>query len=356
MSHHTVSNVADEEQVFSPLRRHCRWHRAVAPSRRFPPWRPPSHPLFGLGGQSAALVAAEAAPRRMSGRAKGATAGTVTSEDLNYLIYRYLQESGFNHSAFTFGYESFINKSNINGASVPPGALVAFLQKGLQYCEVEAQVASDGPDEIEPPTTLLQAASDMVSGARRKAKSKRQRTKGPAAPEQSLDVAAQDVTVLSGHAKEVFVCSWNPGHALLASGSGDSSARIWNLESGVSDAKRSVVLDHDLGGSDAKPADGSSKDITTLDWNADGSKLATGCYDGLGRVWSKEGKLLKTLEAHQGPIFSLKWNRRSDMLLSGSVDKTAIIWCALPTSQTAFPPASRPDRQATLAGMRRRAK
>eukprot|EP01045_Picozoa_sp_COSAG04_P057759 COSAG04_NODE_27705_length_280_cov_1.149171_1_plen_71_part_01 len=61
-------------------------------------------------GQSAALVAAEAAPRPMSGRAKGATAGTVTSEDLNYLIYRYLQESGFNHSAFTFGYESFINK------------------------------------------------------------------------------------------------------------------------------------------------------------------------------------------------------------------------------------------------------
>ena len=245
---------------------------------------------------------------------------TVTSEDLNYLVYRYLQESGFNHSAFTFGYESFINKSNINGAGVAPGALISLLQKGLQYCEVEAQVASDGQDEIDPPSTLLQAASDMVSGARRKPKAKRQRTKGPAAAEQSLDIPPEDVQVLKGHLKEVFVCSWNPERALLASGSGDSSARIWNLEPDVSESKRSIVLEHPKG------ADDSSKDITTLDWNADGTKLATGCYDGIGRVWSKEGKLITTLTGHKGPIFSLKWNARSDLLLSGSVDTTAIIW------------------------------
>ena len=29
---------------------------------------------------------------------------------------------------------------------------------------------------------------------------------------------------------------------------------------------------------------------------------------------------------HSGPIFSLKWNKKGDLLLSGSVDKTAIIW------------------------------
>ncbi len=32
------------------------------------------------------------------------------------------------------------------------------------------------------------------------------------------------------------------------------------------------------------------------------------------------------LSAHKGPIFSLKWNKQGDLLLSGSVDKTAIIW------------------------------
>ena len=33
-----------------------------------------------------------------------------------------------------------------------------------------------------------------------------------------------------------------------------------------------------------------------------------GSYDGVARIWSKDGALQHTLEAHDGPIFSLKWN------------------------------------------------
>jgi transducin (beta)-like 1 len=40
------------------------------------------------------------------------------------------------------------------------------------------------------------------------------------------------------------------------------------------------------------------------------------------------GDLKNTLNKHKGPIFSLKWNKKGDCLLSGSVDKTAIIWDA----------------------------
>ena len=29
--------------------------------------------------------------------------------------------------------------------------------------------------------------------------------------------------------------------------------------------------------------------MTTIDWNHDGSLLATGSYDGLARIWTKEG-------------------------------------------------------------------
>lgn len=69
-----------------------------------------------------------------------------------------------------------------------------------------------------------------------------------------------------------------------------------------------------------------SKDVTTLDWNSNGSLLATGSYDGLARIWDAKGNLKTTLNRHKGPIFSLKWNKSGDYLLSGSVDKTAIIW------------------------------
>lgn len=46
------------------------------------------------------------------------------------------------------------------------------------------------------------------------------------------------------------------------------------------------------------------------------------------RIWSANGELTSTLTKHKGPIFSLKWNRTGQYLLSGSVDKTAVIWDA----------------------------
>lgn len=48
--------------------------------------------------------------------------------------------AGFTHSAFAFGYESFVHKSKIDSNDVPPGALITFIQKGLQYLELEANL------------------------------------------------------------------------------------------------------------------------------------------------------------------------------------------------------------------------
>lgn len=38
------------------------------------------------------------------------------------------------------------------------------------------------------------------------------------------------------------------------------------------------------------------------------------------------GDLISCLSKHKGPIFSLKWNKKGDYLLTGSVDKTAVVW------------------------------
>lgn len=58
--------------------------------------------------------------------------------------------SGFSHSAFTFGIESHISQSNINGTLVPPAALISILQKGLQYVEAEISI-----NEVSAGTCLL---------------------------------------------------------------------------------------------------------------------------------------------------------------------------------------------------------
>ena len=83
----------------------------------------------------------------------------------------------------------------------------------------------------------------------------------------------------------VFACAWSPAGSLLASGSGDSTARIWSIGEGQSScsvengAPNVLVLKHFKGRTNEK-----SKDVTTLDWNGEGMLLATGSYDGQARI------------------------------------------------------------------------
>ena len=77
-----------------------------------------------------------------------------------------------------------------------------------------------------------------------------------------IEIPASRVTVLSGHESEVFICSWNPVQDLLASGSGDSTARIWNLNE---NGKMPLLLRHCIPKGEATVP--SNKDVTSLDWD-----------------------------------------------------------------------------------------
>eukprot|EP00898_Chlorokybus_atmophyticus_P004576 jgi/Chlat1/5119/Chrsp33S05027 len=278
---------------------------------------------------------------------------SISSEEVNFLVYRYLQESGFQHSAFLFGYESSVHKSSINGNDVPPGALISFIQKGLQYLELEANLNEEGTDvegdfalltpqdlltkEVEELKQLIKERREAAEQEKREKEMKHRLTSDDgktAEPMEEdtapvpLDIQQSEMLTLEGHNSEVFVCAWNPVAPLLASGSGDSTARIWTIPEGPcgqasAALTKPIVLKHVN-----KINERGSKDVTTLDWNGDGSLLATGSYDGQARIWNREGDLKATLNKHKGPIFSLKWNKKGDCLLSGSVDKTAIIWDA----------------------------
>ncbi|VDK42270.1 unnamed protein product [Taenia asiatica] len=410
---------------------------------------------------------------------------TFTSDEVNFLIYRYLQEAGYCHSAYLFGLESEISQSNVDGSLVPPGSLLSLIQKGLQYTEAEISIGEDGSERVVESLSLIDAVVPDVIEKRKSSLKQQQQQQhqqhhpsGPAASNSSTGqlqqqqqynsasnsiatsgggdgynshlpptasdsvntptpmdsesgggqhcinpgsillpnnlaaasvsaqqqqqphlppsavtavsppstsgfnsgsplntghlrlpnksfVASQDalsghpvpnsvllpplhtngdnghvnhyrpsgdtgitgmdvdriphqppvgqtaapppntsahspdpglipqdrITVLRGHTSEVFICAWNPRTDMLASGSGDSTARIWNLENTSPTNFRSspIILKHCIS------RDGhsvlSAKDVTSLDWNSDGSFLATGSYDGYARVWDTEGNL-----------------------------------------------------------------
>ncbi|XP_054819845.1 WD40 repeat-containing protein HOS15-like isoform X2 [Prosopis cineraria] len=326
---------------------------------------------------------------------------------------------GFTHSAFAFGHEAGIDKSRIDGNLVPPGALVTFIQKGIQYIELEANLSGSDADTdedfsfLQPLDLITKDPNELHNMVRAKRENLRQHKfeankkvndfsqdtareqaremdkeskereneheidetrldketeqekgehkeiqhsdqngaekdedkitdeniengacEGPEPMEISQsptflpsEIPTCEIKVLEGHTSEVFACAWNPSGSLLASGSGDSTARIWKITEGhintsiQTEQINVVVLRHFKGRTSEK-----SKDVTTLDWNGDGTLLATGSYDGQARIWSRDGDLKSTLNKHKGPIFSLKWNKKGDYLLSGSVDKTAIVW------------------------------
>uniref|UniRef100_A0A8C2DCG8 Transducin (beta)-like 1 X-linked receptor 1b n=1 Tax=Cyprinus carpio TaxID=7962 RepID=A0A8C2DCG8_CYPCA len=282
---------------------------------------------------------------------------SVSSDEVNFLVYRYLQESGFSHSAFTFGIESHISQSNINGALVPPAALISIIQKGLQYVEAEVSINEDGTlfdgRPIESLSLIDAVMPDVVQTRQQVYKDKLAQQQAAAAKngetqpvtsprntkniivnhhsemmevDRAVEIPASKAMVLRGHESEVFICAWNPVSDLLASGSGDSTARIWNLSESSAGGSTQLVLRHCIreGGQDVP----SNKDVTSLDWNSEGTLLATGSYDGFARIWTKDGNLASTLGQHKGPIFALKWNKKGNFILSAGVDKTTIIWDA----------------------------
>jgi len=265
---------------------------------------------------------------------------SITSDEVNFLVYRYLHESGFRHSAFTFGAESLVAKSNVNGSKIPPGQLVNYIQKGIMYTELERSVSDDGTDaSAMEPFAHLQDGSKASSSKAGSSRDGQRKDAGGGGPS-SMDVDSaegapadgtltdEQVTTLSGHTSEVFICAWSPTALQLASGSGDSTARIWHVPEGPCGKSQLGQMDDPVVLHHFSTDKEKSKDVTTLDWNHDGSQLATGSYDGQARIWSATGTLANTLTKHKGPIFSLKWNSTGQYLLSGSVDKTAIIWDA----------------------------
>ena len=271
---------------------------------------------------------------------------TVTADEINFLVRRYLQEAGFPHTAYVFANECLLDRANIQ-VTLPPQALVTILKKGMLYTQMEKGINEKAKTDDSPESIIL----SMIDTVRREepivpAKA-RQTVKPIVATSVSKDmkphvqrappavnlppivpVTCTKSSFLSGHYADVYCGAWSRDGHYLATGSADATAIIWELRN--RELVQHYILDH------ATRHERQGKDITALTWNPSGTILATGCYDGSARLWTNRGDLKSALLGHQDAVFTAAFSPNGSLLLTGGSDACVIVWTDKGVRQQTF--------------------
>ena len=111
--------------------------------------------------------------------------------------------------------------------------------------------------------------------------------------------------VLEGHDNAVQALAVDPSGRWLASGSADSTVKMWNLE--TREIRRTLRGHGDV--------------ISSLAYSPDGSTLAAGALDGSIKLWSPAtGRSLKAFSSHKARVTSLAFSSTNDVLASAAED------------------------------------
>ena len=123
----------------------------------------------------------------------------------------------------------------------------------------------------------------------------------------------KELLTLNGHSNYVMSVAWSPDGKRLATGSADNTAKVWDVATG----KELLTLS------------GHTWSVTSVAWSPDGKRLATGSWDKTAKVWdAATGKELLTLSGHSNFVASVAWSPDGNRLATASDDKTAKVWDA----------------------------
>ncbi|KAJ1728206.1 hypothetical protein LPJ61_004162 [Coemansia biformis] len=270
----------------------------------------------------------------------------LKSEDVNYLVYRYLKESGFLHSSYIFQFESQIYRDDPEQPNVEPGSLIRVLQKGLQYMDVETHLNEDGTARLcTAPFSLVgkhvcsvqpsESSSSSSSGGVRVAAKKSNNGVGSRPTETSPvhgghTLVHDTITTLTTTPTPAAAAAAATPTLTAALKEAKKSARA--REAGtlaVGDAAMVVDAPPVGGGGDADEddddgGDDGSMDVDVPDAEKENQKATPEAKAG------RKGRTVETaqlLRGHTSPVFLCAWNPTSaNILATGAGDGTARIW------------------------------
>eukprot|EP01114_Cavostelium_apophysatum_P022517 TRINITY_DN8175_c0_g1_i1.p1 TRINITY_DN8175_c0_g1~~TRINITY_DN8175_c0_g1_i1.p1 ORF type:complete len:412 (-),score=73.95 TRINITY_DN8175_c0_g1_i1:241-1476(-) len=121
-----------------------------------------------------------------------------------------------------------------------------------------------------------------------------------------------------GHTNWVLSVAWSPDGKKLASGGNDNAVRIWDPETGKQ-----------IGSA----LQGHKRYVTAIAWepyhkNPDCVRLATSSKDGTVKIWdTRHGKCVLSLSSHTMSVTCIRWGGE-DLIYSGSQDRSIKVWDA----------------------------
>ncbi|MDF5726393.1 MAG: WD40 repeat domain-containing protein, partial [Rhizonema sp. PD37] len=133
-----------------------------------------------------------------------------------------------------------------------------------------------------------------------------------ASDDQTVKLWRRDGTLLktfSPHDSWVVGVSFSPTEHLLASASWDNTIKLWRWDGTL----LKTLLK------------GYSDSVNAVTFSPNGETLAAASWDGL-KLWSSDGKLIKSLNGHHGAVFSASFSPDGQTLASANKDNTITLW------------------------------
>lgn len=284
---------------------------------------------------------------------------SLTSVELNYLVWRYLQESGFDLAAFALekylqclSYEHNGNLPII--LRIEPGCLVNLVQKGILFtlAEGEAVPKSGKAGDLSLFQALLKDELERAVEQENEISSpkKFQLKSEVEVVEENQDEDVEMEEIINGNVEKEFttkiivpiikfeesiVSDWHPATKVFAYGREDSTAVIVAINNDT--IAESVQLNH-------PSVLGIKNEINIVSWSPQGNLIVTAGLNGELRAWSPDGKLKNIANAFNNEganafnndgadspklpslISTLVWNPTSQFLLLIDCQNQVSLW------------------------------